>query len=283
MAGPVANARNVRAPHCGRTFAADHFTTLEARWHAFASAIVAKDQDESIVAQLEFFQLGDDGADKLIGVRDHIRKMLVFRYTFAGFFFEIIGALRRRIIRIVREDHRIIQEERRVFFTGDKIERVIVDNVGTVFVLGIVDLLAIDFEPGIFVSSWTAVELPKRVFIKTKMRRTRKIARKLPFSCDACRVTSSLEEIAKCLLRRIKMTELGVVAAIANSCHQLCARRRTEWLRMALLEANTSRGELVHHGRFVTFSAVGGDTFVAEVVDENQHHVRLAFISVKRR
>jgi hypothetical protein len=43
---------------------------------------------------------------------------------------------------------------------------------------------------------------------------------------------------------------------------------------MALLEAHSRRGKLVHHGRFVTLSAVGGDAFVSEIVDENQHHVR---------
>ena len=48
MAGPVADAGDVRAPHRARALAADHVAALEARRRAAASAVVAEDVDDKV-------------------------------------------------------------------------------------------------------------------------------------------------------------------------------------------------------------------------------------------
>ena len=107
------------------------------------------------------------------------------------------------------------------------------------------------------------------------MRGALEAVAQLPFARDARRVAGVLEQIAERLLRRIEMAEVRVVAAIADARHQRHARRRAERLHVALLEPHARRGELVHHRRLVALAAIGRDALVAEVVNEDEHDIRL--------
>jgi hypothetical protein len=56
--------------------------------------------------------------------------------------------------------------------------------------------------------------------------------------------------------------------------HELRARRRAERLRITALEADSFFREPVEVGRFVRRASIGAETFVAEVVGENEDDIR---------
>jgi hypothetical protein len=164
---------------------------------------------------VQLLELGDHVADELVRICDHVGEMGHIPHALVAFGREIVGAVRRGVVRRMREHHWVIEEKGAVFFAGEKIERVIADDIGSVFVAGVVAELTVDLESGIFISARPARELPEAVFIEAKVRRTFKAVTQLPFAGDARGVTGVLEQVGKSLLRWIEMGEVRVVAPVA--------------------------------------------------------------------
>ena len=189
---------------------------------------------------------------------------------------DIVWAVWRGVIRRVREHHRIIEEEWLLLLAGDKIQRVAADQVRPVFVVRVIDLPAVDFQAGVLVAARPAVELPQAILVEAEMPRPLVTVTQLPLARDARRIARRFEQVSKRLLRRVEVAEAGVVPLVAQARHQGHAGGRAERLHVALFKTHAGRGEPVHHGRLVALAAVSRDTFVAEVIDQDQHDVRLS-------
>ena len=263
------------APDEAAALAAGDVAAFEARRRAAARAVVAHDDDERVLAELQFFEPGDELADELVRVGHHVWEVADLLRAFLGLGRQVIGTIGRRIVGRVRQHHRVIEEERPVLLTRDEVEGVVVDDVGSVFVLLEVDLLPVDFQAWVTVATGTPVQLPEAVLLEAEEGGAFEVVAQLPFPDHAGGVTGVLEEVPERPLLGIEVSEAGVVALVVQAGHQRHARRRAQRLGMDLVEPHAGRGELVHHRGAVTLAAVGRDALIAEVVDQDEHHVRL--------
>ncbi len=158
----------------------------------------------------------------------------------------------------------------------------VVHDLGAIFVLRVVELLAVDFESGGFVAARSAVELPECIFIEPEMPRPLVITTELPLARDAGRITGVAEKVARGLLREIEMPETRVIPLVDDTRHKSDTRRRAERLPVCLLETHTSCRETVHHGPLIAPAAICGDALAAGIIDRNEHHVVLSIRGMQR-
>src|SRR5690606_629591 len=106
-----------------------------------------------------------------------------------------IFAVRGRLKRPVRKNHRIIREERLVFVALDKVAKKVADQIRAVLAVVVVDFLAVDFQPRIRITARPAAELPKAKLIEAELIRCGDSAFELPLPGDAGGVTRLLENL----------------------------------------------------------------------------------------
>ena len=160
-----------------------------------------------------------------------------------------VRAVGRRLVRAVREHHRIVEEERLVFVPRHEIEREIVDQVGPVLAVGEVALFAVVFEAGVGIA-----RRPARVLPQARTRRSQTAA------ADPCR-----GRVATCRRSRWRSRlpsadgrtssrwgpirpKLDVVAGVDSPGHELHARRRAQRLHIAMLEPHAGGGQRSRFG-----------------------------------
>ena len=107
--------------------AADDELVAHHRARARARAVVAEEEEQRVLAQLEFIQLRHHAAHHLVHVGGHVGEVLhgLFR-VLARRRGIPVGAVRRGLEGIVREDHRVVEEERHLAMTGDEVEREVI-------------------------------------------------------------------------------------------------------------------------------------------------------------
>src|SRR5690606_30077814 len=132
-------------------------------------------------------------------------------------------AVRRRLIRGMRQGHRPVEQEWLSLVAVDEVQRALEFKVGAVFPLGVIDFTTVEFVPGIGVTWRTTVDLPETVFIKASVSRSVESGAKLPFADDAGLVTGLLNELCKRGISRIEITKSLIVAYVVLPGHELRA------------------------------------------------------------
>ena len=190
--GPARDQGHMVAAHGAGAFAAGVVGAFEARGHGRVRAVVAGEEDEGVFAQAEFLELGDEATDHLVHVSDHVGEVLhVALGQFAGRRRVPFRAVGRRLKRVVREDHRVVEEKRPLAVAGDEIEREVADEFRAVFAFRVVDLLAVEFEAGIRVARGATGLLPEKRFVEAEVLRQAFgfVQLQLPLAGDAGGVT----------------------------------------------------------------------------------------------
>ena len=210
------------APHGAGALAARIVAALEARRDADAGAVIAKEHHQGVFAEAELVEFRHKAADHFVHVGRHIGE--VFHIALRLFALDLripVRAVGRGLKRVVREDHRIVEQKRVRAVARDKIEREIVDEFGTVFTLAVVDRLAVELQTGIRITRGTARLLPEKRFIEAEVLRQPLglIQLQLPFTADAGGVARLLEELAERGGLGIEDAKFDVVSDIVDAGH----------------------------------------------------------------
>jgi hypothetical protein len=146
----------------------------------------------------------------------------------------------------------------------------------------VVDGFAVDFHAGAGISTRSAEQLPQTMFVVAKVIGQCFVLAELPLTDNACRVTGITKQVGESRLSLFKQSELGVVANVVDSGHQFDARRRTDWLRITVLESHTLAGKLVQHRCLVRGAAIGPDALESKIVRHDHDDVWTALLGERR-
>src|SRR4051794_34069444 len=124
-------------------------------------------------------------AYELVHVGHHVREVFsIVAVFYAGEFWVPVRAVRRGLEWFVSEQHRAVEEERAVFVLFDEVEGEGVDEIGAVFAVSEVALLAVIFEAGVGVARWTTRVLPETCFVEAESLWQVFVSAELPFAGD---------------------------------------------------------------------------------------------------
>ena len=242
---------------------------------AAEGAVVADEQHQRVVAQLQLVELVDEPADQLVHVADHVGEVAVILVLVLALDRRVPPvAVRRRLVREVRQDHRVVEQERLVFVPLHEVDREVADQVRPVLAVLVVDRLRLVLEAGVGVARREPRVLPQHVLVEAELLRQLRDPAELPLAADPGLVAGVSEQVAERHLASLELAEADVVAHVVLAGHHLHPRRRAERLHVRVGEARAARRERVQVGRLVAAAAVAGQALVAEVVGEDHDDVR---------
>jgi len=237
-------------------------------------AVVAEEEQQRVVANAEFSEFGVETTNHFVHESRHVGEVFgAFVEVLADGRWVPVGAVWSGLKRIVGEDHRVVKEERAVLFSGDEIEREVVDELGAVTALRILFFHALLFQARVGVTGWAAGLLPEQGFVKAEVLGGIRFFAELPFAADSGGVTGLFEEVRKGGLAAEQGAEVEVVVEVVATRHELHPGGRAERLRMAVFKAQTVRCEPVEMRGLVRLAAIGGDAFVAKVIGHDEYDI----------
>ena len=176
----------------------------------------------------------------------------------------------------MREDHRVIHEERFAPISPDEIENEVLTHVRSILAFKGLEL-AIHGEAGIRVAIAAAHVRPEAMLVEAEVPGQRGVlGSKLPFPGNAGGVTRPAKDMAESGLRFVERAEVHIVPHVRHASHQLGARRRAIRLGIAVLKAHALARQSVQIRRAIRLAAIGPDALVAEVIGEDDDDVGFA-------
>ena len=244
--------------------------------YADVGAVVAGEDNEGVFADAEVVQLGDDFLHHFVDVGHHVLKVGLVPFAlwpFLGFGGIPVLAVGGGLERPVGKDHRIIGEEGALLVAVHEIAQVVGHDLGSVFPVAIVYLLAVHLDPGIGVSAGTAGKLPKAILVEPELVGSFESPLQLPLSCDASLVSGFFDQVAEGGGPGVEESESDVVAKVRDTGHYLDSAWGADGLGMGVLEAHAVAGQAVEKGRLVVGPSIGSEAFVAHVVGHDEDDV----------
>jgi len=139
-AGPICDERHAAAAFVQLALPAVYGPAIHRA--SRPAAVVAGEDDERILAQMQLIEFGGELADLLVDVGDVVG---IEPFSFATRFVPARGrAVGRALDRRVDQRRRIINEERLVLVASDEIENEFLQHIWSVFAFGIGERLAVE-------------------------------------------------------------------------------------------------------------------------------------------
>ena len=286
---PTGDERHACSRVAHGAFASHNLSSVPRSDDRLVRAVVAREDDKSVIAYAGLFQLHHDLPDGLIGIGDHVAEMALRILTIAlvGGGAESlripVGGVGCGIKWAVGKDHRIVDQKGLLFVLVDKVADEIGAYLRAVFAIGVILFLSVDFQQRVykaaidvfaaFVGAATTGVLPEAGLLEAKMLRRVFILSELPFARDRGRVSGFFQLMGKGGLSSIQPAELDVVTDIVLSGHEFHPGGGADRVGKTVGEAHTLRRQLVEVGRLAGFAAVGRQGLVAHVIGHDEDDV----------
>ena len=123
-APPAGDKGDVGSSVGSAAFAADNHSILGFSSGAELGSIVAREEDEGVVAQSQGFELVENASDELVGIFHHVLEvdLVAFQFLSIAHLVDPFG-IRGRDIGSVGEDHRVVDEEGLRLFAFDVVDQ----------------------------------------------------------------------------------------------------------------------------------------------------------------
>ena len=288
---PVDDERNTRTGVAHRALASHDLFTVPRGDDRCVRAVVAGEDDQRVVPHAGLLELRHDLPDRLVGIGHHVAEVALRVVAVAlvsrgakplGI---PVGGVGRGIEGAVREDHRIVYEERFLFVFIDEIA----DEIGAYLraVFAVVEILlhtaelqlrideaAVDIFT-VLIRSAAAGVLPEAGLLEAKVLWRIFVAPELPFTSNGGGVSGRLELMGEGGLLASQPAERHVIADVVLAGHKLNPRRRADGIGETVGEAHALRGQLVEVGRLAGFTTVGRQRLIAHVVGHDENDIGL--------
>ena len=129
----------------GRALTTDNKLIAHHGFCTFSGTVITHENDKCVITNALSIQRRNKFPNQFIHVNNHVAKVigLIIDSLALGLGIPIL-AIRGWLIRRMRKHHRIVEEERRSFTALDEIDRIIINNIGTVFTVGIIFFNPVD-------------------------------------------------------------------------------------------------------------------------------------------
>ena len=138
----------------------------------------------------------------------------------------------------MREDHRVIKEERLLLVPCNEVERKVIDQLRAILATRKILLDPVEFQSRIRITRRPARLLPQAGLIEAEVLRGVLFIPELPLATDRRCIAAGFQQMRESGLGARQDAETEVVAHIVTTRHQLHSRGRTKRLHVALLETH---------------------------------------------
>jgi hypothetical protein len=124
----------------------------------------------------------------------------------------------------VGKDHWVIGEERAFLIPFHELTKIIANKIGIVLSFAVIKFFSIGFKSRIWITGRPASQLPKGIFVESKLVRPLETSLPLPFSRNAGLVTCLFYEVAEGGGSWIEKSESDIVSGVRYAGHDFLTR-----------------------------------------------------------